>query len=58
MWLWAAFDDGVFAVWKGKRVQYEMKSRQVIIGRNSSNSQVDFDLLLEGMTHRVSRKQV
>jgi len=53
-----AFDDGVFAVWKGKRVQFEMRSHQVSIGRNSSTSEVDFDLELEGTTHRLSRKQV
>ncbi|XP_065886535.1 microspherule protein 1-like [Dysidea avara] len=52
-----AFDDGVFAVWKGKRVQFEMRSRQVTIGRNSSTSEMDFDLSLEGDTHRLSRKQ-
>ena len=56
--VWTAFDDGVFAVWKGKRVQFEMRSRQVTIGRNSSTSEMDFDLSLEGDTHRLSRKQV
>ena len=35
-----------------------MKSNRVTIGRASSSNEVDFDLLLEGTSYRISRKQV
>lgn len=39
-------------------MQFEMKSNRVTIGRASSSNDVDFDLLLEGASYRISRKQV
>ena len=35
-----------------------MKSNKVTIGRASSSNDVDFDLLLEGASYRISRRQV
>lgn len=54
---WTDFGDA-YAIWRGKHVQFEMKSNKVTIGRASSSSEVDFDLLLEGTSYRISRKQV
>lgn len=48
----------VYAIWRGRHVQFEMKSKRVTIGRTSSSNDVDFDLLLEGTSYRISRKQV
>ena len=54
---WSDFGDA-YAIWRGRCVQFEMKSKRVTIGRASSSSDVDFDLLLEGASYRISRKQV
>lgn len=54
---WTGSSDA-FAIWRGRNIQFEMKSHRVTIGRASSSNQVDFDLLLEGTSYRISRKQV
>ena len=54
---WIDLGD-VYAIWRGRHIQFEMKSKRVTIGRASSSTDVDFDLLLEGTSYRISRKQV
>ena len=47
-----------FAVLKGKVVEFRMTKRTVTLGRSTGNSDVDFDLSLEGPAFKISRRQV
>lgn len=52
-----AFDDGVFAILKGRVVQFMMRTHEVTVGRRSESKQVTFDLSLEGPAYKISRHQ-
>ena len=52
------FEPGVYAILKGRVVQFMMRMKEVTVGRSSASSQVTFDLSLEGPAYKVSRKQV
>ena len=52
------FGPGVYAILKGKVVEFLMTSNSVTLGRNSAAGQVDFDLSLEAPAFKISRRQV
>ena len=52
------FSSGVFAILKGKVVEFMMTSHSVTLGRSSAAGQVDFDLSLEAPAFKISRRQV
>ncbi|CAI8050452.1 Microspherule protein 1 [Geodia barretti] len=52
------FGAGVYAILKGKVVEFMMTSHSVTLGRNSAAGQVDFDLSLEAPAFKISRRQV
>lgn len=54
----AEFGSGVYAILKGKVVEFMMTSHSVTLGRNSAAGQVDFDLSMEAPAFKISRKQV
>ena len=60
--LWTAypaeFGQGVYAILKGKVVEFMMTSNSVTLGRNSAAGQVDFDLSMEAPSFKISRRQV
>jgi microspherule protein 1 len=51
------FGAGVYAILKGKVVEFMMTSHSVTLGRNSAAGQVDFDLSLEAPAFKISRRQ-
>lgn len=51
------FDCQTLAILRGRQVRYLMRSREITFGRDSKESTVDVNLLLEGAAHKVSRKQ-
>lgn len=51
------FSSGVYAILKGKVVEFMMTSHSVTLGRNSAAGQVDFDLSLEAPAFKISRRQ-
>ena len=51
------FEPGVMAILKGRVVQYMMRTNVATLGRNSTTSQVTFDLSLEGPAYKISRTQ-
>jgi len=54
----AEFSADEYAILKGKVVEFQMTSQAVTLGRNTTSSQVDFDLSLEAPAFKISRKQV
>ena len=48
----------VYAILKGKVVEFTMTSREVTLGRSSATAKVDFDLSMEGPAFKISRRQV
>ncbi len=52
------FGPDVYAILKGKVVDFLMTSREVVLGRGSPSSRVDFDLSMEAPAFKVSRRQV
>ena len=56
--VYAEFGAGVYAILKGKVVEFMMTSHSVTLGRNSAAGQVDFDLSLEAPAFKISRRQV
>lgn len=54
----ADFGADEYAILKGKVVEFQMTSQAVTLGRNTTSSQVDFDLSLEAPAFKISRKQV
>ena len=54
----AEFGPDVYAVLKGKVVEFTMTSREVTLGRSSATARVDFDLSMEGPAFKISRRQV
>jgi len=53
----ADFGADEYAILKGKVVEFQMTSQAVTLGRNTTSSQVDFDLSLEAPAFKISRKQ-
>jgi microspherule protein 1 len=52
------FPPGVLAVFKGQSTAYEMKTKEITIGRGSlGGEKVDIDLMHEMPNNKVSRKQ-
>ncbi|CAD5111271.1 DgyrCDS593 [Dimorphilus gyrociliatus] len=51
------FDSQTWAVLKGRLVRYLMRSKEITIGRKTSDNSVDVDLNLEGPSHKISRRQ-
>ena len=58
VFVYAEFGAGVYAILKGKVVEFMMTSHSVTLGRNSAAGQVDFDLSLEAPAFKISRRQV
>ena len=54
----AEFGPGVYAILKGKVVEFMMTSESVTLGRNSTAGLVDFNLSLEAPAFKISRRQV
>lgn len=53
----AEFGPDVYAILKGKVVEFTMTSREVTLGRSSATARVDFDLSMEGPAFKISRRQ-
>lgn len=51
------FDNQTLAVLRGRLVRYLMRSREITLGRTTSDNNVDVDLSLEGPAWKISRKQ-
>uniref|UniRef100_A0A1I7ZW65 FHA domain-containing protein n=1 Tax=Steinernema glaseri TaxID=37863 RepID=A0A1I7ZW65_9BILA len=50
-------DQSVLAVLRGKICLFEIRATKVLMGRSTSNHQVDVNLSLEGPSDTISRKQ-
>lgn len=53
----ADMDKHTLAVLRGRLVRYLMRSREIAVGRSTSDYSVDVDLSLEGPASKVSRRQ-
>lgn len=51
------FDNQTLAVLRGRLVRYLMRSREITLGRNTKDNQIDVDLALEGPAWKISRRQ-
>ncbi|RWS29959.1 microspherule protein 1-like protein [Leptotrombidium deliense] len=51
------FEEGVMAILRGRIVKYLLLSREVTIGRCTSDLKVDIDLSIEGPSMKISRRQ-
>jgi len=51
------FDNQTLAVLRGRLVRYLMRSREISVGRATTEHNVDVDLTLEGPASKVSRRQ-
>ena len=51
------FDNETYAVLRGRRVRYLMRSKEITLGRCTNDSTVDVNLSLEGPSSKISRKQ-
>ncbi|BFZ14029.1 hypothetical protein BsWGS_17070 [Bradybaena similaris] len=51
------FDSQTLAVLRGRLVRYLMRSREISLGRSTTDNHVDVDLSLEGPSWKVSRRQ-
>eukprot|EP00002_Diphylleia_rotans_P016537 TRINITY_DN321_c1_g1_i3.p1 TRINITY_DN321_c1_g1~~TRINITY_DN321_c1_g1_i3.p1 ORF type:complete len:256 (+),score=57.35 TRINITY_DN321_c1_g1_i3:82-849(+) len=48
--------DNVHAIFRGKKINFEMKSDIAVIGRSTKENRVDINIALEGPASTVSRK--
>lgn len=53
----AIFDDSTLAMLRGVKIDFRMKSQQIIAGRHTEGNNVDVDLTVEEPAKRVSRVQ-
>uniref|UniRef100_U5EYS7 Putative daxx-interacting protein n=1 Tax=Corethrella appendiculata TaxID=1370023 RepID=U5EYS7_9DIPT len=51
------FDNQTLAVLRGRLVRFLMRSREIVFGRSTKDTNVDVDLSLEGTAYKISRKQ-